>query len=141
MSCARGSVHRDRPNARGGPTVFALCAVDALGIPVMLGQAANIASRCAHCQTPVEVAVTPGGLGRHHPRESLMWFPLAAEVCRPVAQSRCPDINFFCSPEHLDTWWLARGRPEGLSMTMAEAFEAGREIFGSLLTSPEPKAR
>jgi hypothetical protein len=124
---------------KDGPAIFALCAVDALGMPLMLGQAADIVSCCVQCHTPVEVAVAPKGLGQYRPTESVVWFPLAADVCCPVAQSRCPDINFFCSPEHRDAWWQARGRPEGLSMTMAEAFEAGREIFGSLLAIREPK--
>ncbi|MFQ5990594.1 MAG: alkylmercury lyase family protein [Candidatus Methylomirabilales bacterium] len=125
---------------KGGRTAFALCAVDALGIPVMLGQAADIVSRCAQCQIPVAVAVTPGGLGQYRPRESVVWFPLAADVCCPVAESRCPDINFFCSPDHRDAWWQSRDRPDGLALTMAEAFEAGREIFGALLITAESTA-
>lgn len=119
-----------------GPQVYALCAIDALGMPVMLGQAANIVSRCAECHIPVEVAVAPSGLARYSPRESVVWFPIAEDVCCPVAESRCPDINFFCSSDHRDTWWQARGQPEGLSMTMPEAFEAGREIFGKILAPP-----
>ena len=119
---------------KDGPKVYALCAVDALGMPVMLGRAADISSRCTYCQAPVEVAVAPEGLRQYRPTESVVWFPLALDVCCPVAESRCPDINFFCSAEHRDTWWQARGQPEGLSMTMPEAFEAGREIYGSLLT-------
>lgn len=126
---------------KAGPQVYGLCAIDALGMPVMLGQAADIVSRCAYCHTPVEVTVAPAELGRYSPRESLVWFPLIADACCPVAESRCPDINFFCSTDHRDAGWQARGRPEGISMTMAEAFEAGREIFGSLLTWPQSKAQ
>jgi hypothetical protein len=122
---------------KSGPTVFALCAVDALGMPVMLGHSADIVSRCAYCHTPVEVAVTPQGLSRYTPKESLVWFPLTAEACSPMAESRCPDINFFCATGHLDSWGQASGWPEGLSMTMTEAFEAGREIFGLLLAPAE----
>lgn len=120
-----------------GPAVFALCAVDALGMPVMLGQAADILSRCVQCNAPIEVAVSTNGLGRYHPRDSVVWFPMAEDVCCPVAQSRCPDINFFCSGVHRDSWWQAKGRPGGLPLTMGEAFDVGREIFGSLLTGPK----
>ena len=122
---------------KNGPGVFALCAVDALGMPVMLKQAADLVSRCEHCNIPIEIAVAPEELGQYHPGETVVWFPLAPDGCLSVAQSRCPDINFFCSPEHQDTWRENRGWPDGQSMTMAEAFEAGREIFGSLLASPE----
>lgn len=120
-----------------GPETYALCAVDALGMPVMLGQRAHIVSRCAHCDTGIEVTVTPEELEQYRPPESVVWFPLAEDVCCPVAQSRCPDINFFCSTEHGDTWWKTRDRPEGLWMTMGEAFDAGREIFGLLLMRPK----
>lgn len=126
---------------KDGPVTFALCAVDALGMPVMLGQGAHIVSRCAHCDTGIEVTVAPEELEQYRPPGSVVWFPLAEDVCCPVAQSRCPDINFFCSAEHGDAWWKTRDRPEGLWMTMGEAFEAGREIFGSLLPSPDPKRR
>lgn len=122
---------------KDGPTAFALCAVDALGMPVMLGQAGNIVSRCAECHIPVDVAVASSGIAGYSPTESVVWFPLAADICCPVAESRCPDINFFCSPDHWETWWNASGQPEGLSMTMPEAFEAGREIFGTLLAPPQ----
>ena len=121
---------------KNGTKAFALCAIDALGMPVMLGQVADIVSLCAHCHVSVKVAVARGGLGQYHPRNSVAWFPLAEDVCCPVAESRCPDINFFCSPEHQDAWWQARDRPDGLALTMTEAFEAGREIFGALLTRP-----
>ncbi|MFQ5804097.1 MAG: alkylmercury lyase family protein [Candidatus Methylomirabilales bacterium] len=122
---------------KDGQTVFALCAVDALGMPVMLRQAAYIVSRCAQCHTPVQVNVTTDALAQYRPSESVVWFPLAADVCCPVAQSRCPEINFFCSVAHGDAWWQGKDRPEGLWMTMTDAFEAGREIFGALLTPPE----
>lgn len=126
---------------KDGSPVYALCAVDALGIPVMLGQTADILSRCVHCHTQVEVAVSVQGLGQYRPGDSVVWFPLAEDPCCPVAQSRCPNINFFCSPDHQDAWRQSRGRPEGLSMTMAEAFEAGQEIFGALLAPPESTTR
>lgn len=130
-----------RVHLKDGPKTYALCAVDALGMSVMLGRAAHVVSRCAQCDTAVEVAVTPEGLAQYIPGKSVVWFPLITDICCPVAVSRCPDINFFCSAKHRDHWWQARGRPEGLSMTMPEAFEAGREIFGRLLSSPESMAR
>ncbi|MFQ5684679.1 MAG: alkylmercury lyase family protein, partial [Candidatus Binatia bacterium] len=124
-----------------GREVFALCAVDALGIPAMLRETAEISSRCAHCHTQVEVAVSVQGLGQYRPGDSVVWFPLGKDVCCPVAQSRCPEINFFCSTQHRDSWLQTRGGPEGLPLTMDEAFEVGREIFGALLAPPESTTR
>ncbi|MGH7305583.1 MAG: organomercurial lyase [Candidatus Rokuibacteriota bacterium] len=40
---------------------FACCAVDALGIAPMIGQAIEIRSRCHHCGVSLELAATPEG--------------------------------------------------------------------------------
>jgi len=40
------------------------CAVDALGIAPMVGQAVEIRARCHHSGTPLQFAVTPDGPGR-----------------------------------------------------------------------------
>jgi len=120
----------------GGREVFALCAVDALGIPAMLKEDAGISSRCAHCSCSVEVQVRPHTISRYLPAEIVVWFPTSEDDCCPVAESRCPSISFFCSSDHLDVWRDGRGEPPGVVLSLNEAFEAGREIFGSLLAEP-----
>ena len=55
--------------------VFALCAVDALGIPVMLQETATILSRCAYCGSPVEVQAQPKNLTRYLPADIVVWSP------------------------------------------------------------------
>ena len=66
----------------GNPTPFrvvlpddrerhAVCAVDALGIPPMLGQPVTIQSRCHHCGDPLWLEVGPAGpLGAS---EAMVW--------------------------------------------------------------------
>jgi len=117
-----------------GREVFALCAVDALGITAMLKEDARISSRCAHCGSPVEIQARPEQLTRHLPSEIVVWFPTSEEgdYCS-VAESRCPNISFFCTSDHLEVWRNVNGQPPGLVLSLLEAFEAGREIFGSLL--------
>ena len=122
-----------------GREVFALCAVDALGIPAMLQEGAGISSQCGHCGSPVEIQARPEQLTRHLPSEAVVWFPSSEDDCCPVAQSRCPNISFFCTSDHLEAWRKANGQPPGVVLSLLEAFEAGREIFGSLLV--EPSAR
>ncbi|MCI0484903.1 MAG: alkylmercury lyase family protein [candidate division NC10 bacterium] len=120
-----------------GREVFALCAVDALGITAMLNEDARISSRCAHCGSAVEVQAQPESVTRYLPLETVVWFPTSEEddSC-PVAESRCPNISFFCSNDHLDAWRMGREEPSGVALSLNEAFEAGREIFGSLLAEP-----
>lgn len=116
-----------------GREVFALCAVDALGITAMLKEDVRISSRCAHCGSPVEIQARPEQLTRHLPSEIVVWFPTSEDDCCPVAQSRCPNISFFCASDHLEAWRNVNGQPPGLVLSLLEAFEAGRAIFGSLL--------
>lgn len=125
----------------GGRDVFALCAVDALGIPAMLGQTAEISSRCAHCGSKVEVQAQPDALTHYHPCEIVVWFPESKDDSCPVAQSRCPNISFFCMHEHLEAWRRSSGHPQGVVLSLLEAFEVGREIFGPLISEPESPAR
>jgi hypothetical protein len=42
---------------------FACCAVDALGIAPMIGEAIQIRSRCHHCGDPLDFAAAPEGPG------------------------------------------------------------------------------
>jgi hypothetical protein len=45
----------------GGAERFACCAIDALGIAPMLGQAIGIRGRCHHCEVPLAFAAGPAG--------------------------------------------------------------------------------
>lgn len=124
-----------------GRKVFALCAVDALGIPAMLQEAASISSCCAHCGAPVEVQARPESLTRYLPSGTVVWVPTSTDDRCPTVHSRCPSISFFCTGEHLEAWRRGEGEPPGVVLSLLEAFEAGREIFGSFLAQREPKAR
>jgi hypothetical protein len=47
----------------GGRLRYACCAIDALGIPAMVGQPVAIRSRCHHCQAPLHFPVEATGPG------------------------------------------------------------------------------
>ncbi len=121
-----------------GREVFALCAVDALGIPAMLQETASISSQCGYCESPVEIEARPEQLTRYLPPKAVVWFATSEDDCCPVAESRCPNISFFCSGDHLEAWRRVKGQPSGILLSLSEAFEAGRVIFGSLLGQPGP---
>ncbi len=119
--------------------VFALCAVDALGVPPMLQKEVRISSQCGYCGASVEIQARPERVTRYFPTETRVWFPASEDDCCPIAESRCPNISFFCTSDHLETWRSVNGQADGVVLSLLEAFEAGREIFGSLLA--EPSAR
>jgi len=45
----------------GGGERYAVCAIDALGVPALLGEAVTIRSRCHHCGEALEIPARPEG--------------------------------------------------------------------------------
>ncbi len=119
-----------------GHWVYSMCAIDALGMPVMLYLDATIESRCSHCGRAIGIAIKNNGLAEFSPQETRVWY-VQADACCIAALEQCPSINFFCSAEHLDAWRTVHSDVKGMPLTMDEAFEYGKRIFGNLLKRQE----
>lgn len=152
----RGSIHRkpgdgavthaypfsDEPTAHrvrlaGGPEVYAMCAIDALGMPFMLRKDAVIVSTCAGCGRDVRVEIASGRIAAHDPAHVAVWYGTVEQGCVP-ATDLCPDLNFFCSPEHLAAWSHAQADRTGEALTLDEALRRGRQVFEDLLGARSP---
>lgn len=117
-----------------GHVLHALCAIDALGVAGMYGTDIAISSLCHHCgaSVHVETALEGKALRSVTPNGAVVWYDFAYDA--NAATSCCPAIAFFCSDEHLRQWVNdQRPRRDGLGMTMDEALEVGRAIFGPVL--------
>jgi Alkylmercury lyase len=115
----------------GGNRLYAMCAIDALGIPFMLGQGARIRSTCFFCQQPVTVDVRGGSLQGAFPLTTAVWFSEREGCC--VAEARCPLMNFFCYEGHLHAWRTTSPDERGTVLSVREAVDVGRAVFGELL--------
>jgi alkylmercury lyase len=111
---------------------YAMCAIDALGMPYMLGQTARIRSTCFFCHTPVTVNIAEGLLQEASPSTLAVWLSEQDGCC--VAEVCCPVMNFFCEEAHLQAWYTTTPKERGRSLTVLEALEVGRAAFGALLT-------
>ncbi len=63
---------------------YACCAIDALGIPAMVGQPVTIRSRCHHCGAPIGFAAHPTGPGAGAAGVMVwvgVWGPARGKVC------------------------------------------------------------
>jgi mercuric reductase len=118
-----------------GRTLNAMCAVDALGIGAMTGRDIRVASRCRHCGAPVRITTRDRGraLAQVEPRTAVVWLSVRYEGgC--AANSLCATTAFFCSDDHLAAWHQERRSDEpGFRLSIEEALEAGRAIFGPSL--------
>jgi alkylmercury lyase len=116
----------------GHTTRYAMCAIDALGIPFMLGQGARLRSACFVCHTPVTVDIDGGLLHSASPSTLMVWLSERDGCC--VAEVRCPLMNFFCEEAHLRAWHATSPQERGVSLSILEALEVGKAAFGALLT-------
>jgi hypothetical protein len=56
----------------------ACCAIDALGVPAMLGETCRVRARCHDCHEPMELLVSPRGPLDHH--EAMAWVGRRGDV-------------------------------------------------------------
>jgi hypothetical protein len=133
----------------GGPTVHAMCAVDALGVADMLNRDITITSTDPTSGDEITVSI-------HHGQAS--WRPETVVVftgsdptaeagggdgcppdgagpgCAVPAADRCCGVmNFFTSPDGADAWLAAHPRVSGVVLTKEQALRLGVDIFGHLL--------
>jgi len=115
-----------------GRSVWALCAVDALGVSSMLKAPVTVTSTCFHCDAPIGITVNDARLIAKTPAGIYVWLS-TKESCGCTARTMCPLINFFCSAAHLKEWREANRDEAGYALTLDQALKAGYLIFSDFL--------
>lgn len=118
-----------------GIEVFAMCAIDALGIAFMLDQHTTVHSSDPQTGEPIAVTVHPAGESE--------WTPASAGVL--VARARagesasciCPHTNFAASPQSGRSLLDQTPGLAGHVLSMDDAIATGRDTFAELL-APRP---
>jgi mercuric reductase len=126
-----------------GRILNATCAVDALGIGAMTDHDIAIASHCRHCGAPIRITTRDRGrtLADVAPATAVVWLSVRYEgAC--AANSLCTATSFFCSDDHLAAWRQERQSDEpGFRLSIEEALEAGRALFGPSLAGLDAAER
>lgn len=123
----------------GGPQVWAMCAIDALGIPQMAGRDVVITSVDPSSGRPVRVDSSGGRLSWRPWRAVVL---LASNGCGTTsAESLCPLITFHASRRHASRHLKAQAGATGKVLSRAKAHDLAGEVFGGLLTGPVPDER
>ena len=123
---------RHRVDLSDGRRLWACCAIDALGIPSMLGVSGTIHAVDPDEASEVEVSLGPSGEPRSQPAEAVVLAAAAGEGSS--AGCACPYINFFASRSSADRHLNAHPELSGTTMMLMEATGAGRLLFGELLS-------
>lgn len=131
-----------RVELAGGPAVFAMCAVDALGIPQMLRRDGRISSVDPASGQPITAEVHDG-LWRFQPATTVLLVGRAAggDAGGPVADCCCPFINFHINREAAEAYRRAHPGMTGRLFGQTEAVRAARQAFGGLLDPSNPKEK
>jgi alkylmercury lyase len=121
----------------GAPPVFAMCAIDALGLPFMVGHPATIHTQDPTDATPLTIAVEPiSSEQRWHPETAVVLANECSEEPVIKAECACPFINAFASPETADRWRDDHPELVVKLLTQEQALLEARKIFGTLLEEP-----
>jgi ketosteroid isomerase-like protein len=89
-----------------GRSVYAMCAIDALGIAPMLGQAIEITSRDPVTAHEINVSLKPDGTATWQPNEAVV---VAGRACEGASfQGCCQVLNFFASRESGESYLRER---------------------------------
>lgn len=132
----------------GGPAVYAMCAIDALGMAMMLRRDITITSRDPQAGARIRIDIRHG---------QPVWEPSGAVVfvgayqttaaatdsesrapsdggCTVAAADRCCGVmNFFTSTESARAWQDANLDVHGQILSQQQALRLGNDIFGNLL--------
>ncbi|MGH3024599.1 MAG: organomercurial lyase [Gaiellaceae bacterium] len=126
----RPTAHRVR--FRGGHEVDAMCAIDALGIAPMFGEAAEIQSRDPVSGDEIRARVAADASAQWSPESAVV---VAGAICSQgdACCGCCPVLNFFASAATAERWLAERPEVRGKVISMREAAATGRAVFGDVL--------
>jgi len=131
----------------GGPSVYAMCAIDALGIADMLGRDITISSSDPVSGQEIRVEIG-GGRATWSPDATVVFVGSNAatsadgDCCRPesgqldaiaAADRCCTTMNFFTSTDTAHAWQAAHPDVSGVILNKGQAVQLGVDIFGHLL--------
>jgi hypothetical protein len=115
-------------------TVFAMCAIDALGISAMTGRSVMIESADPSTGEPVTVEVD-GTRSTWEPATSVVYVGRTGGGCAgPSASVCCGFMNFFASGASAAAWASSHPEIAGAILGQECALQLGTGIFGQLLS-------
>jgi hypothetical protein len=124
---------RHRVQMSGGAAVFAMCAIDALGVSAMAGLPVVIESADPSTGAPVTVHVD-GATSVWDPATTVVYVGrTGGQSGGPSASVCCGYMNFFATGTAASAWAASHPEISGGILSQARALQVGIGIFGQLL--------
>ena len=121
------TVHLD-----GLPSITAMCAIDALGIPMMAGRNGAIISADPTTNEPIRIELKAGAWS-WQPSSTVLVLATSDACCAGPIAGACPLANFHASAELAEAYLAAKTGTTGRVLTREESVEIARNEFGPLL--------
>jgi Alkylmercury lyase len=122
-----------RVHIAGNAAVFAMCAIDALGVSAMVGLPVLIESADAATGEPISVLVD-GDNSVWNPATAVVYVGRKSGACGPSASVCCGYVNFFATWADAAAWAAAHPEISGGMLNQDRALQVGIDIFGQLLS-------
>ena len=129
----------DSVQLEDGPLLHAMCAIDALGIPLMTGRDGVIYS--TDPRTGQVIRIRRNGTDWEWSPASTVVVAGFARACSTAAEACCPHVAFYASTEGADAYLGAHPELSGAVLDHAEALETADLAFGSLLYTSESEPK
>jgi hypothetical protein len=101
-----------------GKKLYAMCAIDALGIPNMFLRNVKIISKCTKCKQEITIEVENGKIVRLSHPNIVVWHQ-KTQLGTKATETMCPFTKYFCCKEHLEEF-----RSSGEAIDVATEFPA-----------------
>jgi hypothetical protein len=123
----------------GGPDVYAMCAIDALGMSAMLARPVTITAAEPGTGRAITVAVD-GDRARWTPRTAVVFAGTTGDAACPSADRCCGHINFFRTARAARAWAGSHPEVTGMVLCRDGALRIGIDAFGELLRPTDGQA-
>ncbi|MPZ96946.1 MAG: hypothetical protein GEU96_19060 [Propionibacteriales bacterium] len=116
----------------GSPPIFAMCAIDALGMSAMLDRPVAIVAEEPDSGRPVKVTVDRQ-LAEWNPVTSVVFACATTDRCCPSVDWTCSRINFFTSRAAAADWAVRHPDVAGETLEQELALARGVAEFGAMM--------
>jgi hypothetical protein len=122
---------RHRVQIAGGARVYAMCAIDALGVPAMLDTDVRIESADPVSSEPITMTIHNQAVTAH-PATTVVFVGTQSSQ-GPSADTCCNFLNFFTDRHTAQRWTDAHPHVSGGILDLADAQQLGKHICGDQL--------
>ena len=115
----------------GYKKIYAMCAIDALGVCFMFDCDVTIDSRCYYSDEKIRIEIKDNEIIMLKPKNTVVWCDMEYSCC--AATSLCKNINFFSSKFYFAGWRKEKSTRKGYLLSIQEAFYLGKLFFENRL--------